>query len=154
MQFRQRISWFLGTGLGVGLIPIMPGTVGSLWGPPLVWTLQAAAIPAWTYAAIALLVFLIGIPICTSTARQLGSPDPGAVVFDEIAAFPLVFAVTPVTLHSAVLGFVWFRVFDVWKPWPVRRAERLHGGLGIMLDDQVAAVYAALALWLTLKIWP
>ncbi|MEO1998846.1 MAG: phosphatidylglycerophosphatase A [Planctomycetaceae bacterium] len=154
MQFRQRISWFLGTGLGVGLMPIMPGTVGSLWGPPLVWTLQAATFPAWTYAGIALMIFLLGIPICTSAARQLGSPDPGAVVFDEIAAFPLVFAVTPVTLQSAVVGFVWFRVFDVWKPWPARRAERLHGGLGIMLDDQVAAVYAALALWLTLKFWP
>jgi phosphatidylglycerophosphatase A len=143
----------LGTGLGVGMAPIMPGTLGSLWGPPLVWILQAAPLPALVHALIAVAIFLVGIPICARVARQLGTHDPGAVVFDEIAAFPLVFAVTEVTVKSAVLGFVWFRLFDILKPWPARRAERFDGGLGIMLDDQVAAVYASLMLWLTLQVW-
>lgn len=153
MQVRQRIVWMLGTGLGVGMAPIMPGTLGSLWGPPLVWMIQAAELSTPIYASIAVAIFLVGIPICSRVAQQLGAHDPGCVVFDEIAAFPLVFAVTPMTVKSAVLGFVWFRVFDVLKPWPAGRAERFEGGLGIMLDDQVAAVYAALMLWLTLWVW-
>ena len=74
--------------------------------------------------------------------------DPGQVVFDEIAAFSVVFLFVPISLRSAILGFLLFRLFDVWKPWPARRLERLPGGLGIMADDFAAAVYAAGGLWL------
>lgn len=71
------------------------------------------------------------------------------MVFDEIAAFPLVFAAVPVNGPTALLGFAWFRLFDIWKPWPASRLDKLHGGLGIMADDAAAGVYAGIALCLT-----
>jgi phosphatidylglycerophosphatase A len=124
----------------------VPGTVGSLAGLPLVWGIQHVGFPlAEPFAAVVL--FLVGIPICSAGARLLGAKDPGAVVFDEIAAFPVLFLGMPLNLATGVVGFVLFRVFDVLKPWPVRRLERLPGGLGIMADDFAAAVYGAAGLW-------
>ena len=96
----------------------------------------------------AAILFLVGIPICAAGARLLGTKDPGAVVFDEIAAFSVLFLFVPFTLWTAVAGFVLFRLFDIWKPWPARRLERLPGGLGIMADDFVAGFYASGCLWL------
>jgi phosphatidylglycerophosphatase A len=96
-------------------------------------------------------VFLIGIPICAGGARLLGLKDPGAVVFDEIAAFSVVFLFVPFTWWTTVAGFLMFRLFDIWKPWPARRLERLPGGLGIMADDFVAGFYASACLWLLVR---
>jgi phosphatidylglycerophosphatase A len=74
-------------------------------------------------------------------------------VYDEIAAIPLVFLSVPLTFSTAILGFLWFRVFDIAKPWPVHRLERIPGGLGIMIDDVAAALYAAIALWISMRLW-
>lgn len=136
----------LATGLGFGAAPKGPGTVGSLWGPPLAFGMQQAGLAGWTWAAGALLIAIVGVPICGRAAAILDKKDPGCVVFDEIAAFPLVFAWTEVTWETAILGFGLFRLFDIWKPQPIRRFERLPGGWGIMLDDLIAGMYAALAL--------
>jgi phosphatidylglycerophosphatase A len=141
----DRLILFLATGCGLGYASIAPGTVGSLAGLPLAWGLHQ--LPVWAQCAGAVLCFIVGIPICGSGARQLGLNDPGAVVFDEIAAFAVVFLLTPFSLLSAALGFVLFRVFDILKPWPARRLERLSGGLGIMADDFAAGVYSAAVLW-------
>jgi phosphatidylglycerophosphatase A len=143
----------LATGLGIGLVPVMPGTFGTLLGLPLAWVLDWSGWPKGIALAAIGVLFLLGIPLCGRAAHLLGRPDPGCVVFDEIAAFPLVFLLERITLTTAILGFVWFRIFDITKPWPVRRLERLHGGLGIMIDDVMAAIYAAIALWLTIKVW-
>ena len=137
----------------------MPGTFGSVLGLVLAWTLELSGWPIGLRIAAEAAVFLAGIPICGRAARLFGQTDPGSVVFDEIAAMPLVFLSVPLVfstslaLPAAVLGFVWFRVFDIAKPWPVRQLERAKGGLGIMIDDVGAAAYAAAALWLSLAIW-
>lgn len=150
----------LGTGLGVGFVPVMPGTFGSLLGLLLAWVVTGVS--GWPLAlqiAVDGVIFLAGIPICGRAARLIGRPDPGSVVYDEIAAMPLVFLSVPLVfstsraLPAAILGFAWFRLFDIIKPWPVHRLERIPGGLGIMIDDVAAAAYAALALWLSLKAW-
>ncbi|MCA9074871.1 MAG: phosphatidylglycerophosphatase A [Planctomycetaceae bacterium] len=138
----DRVTMLLATGLGFGYSPWAPGTVGSLWGPILVWWMQSAGLTGVGWFVTSLIIALIGVPICKRAASILGVKDPGSVVWDEIAAFPLVFAFTQVTPATAFLGFVCFRVFDIAKPWPIRRFERLPGGWGIMADDLVAAVFA------------
>ena len=141
----DRLILLLATGFGLGYVPFAPGTFGSLAGLPLAWGLHF--LPVWGQVLAAVSCFLVGIPICARGARRLGSKDPGAVVFDEIAAFAVLFIGAGCNLVSAVVGFVLFRLLDVIKPWPARRLERLPGGLGIMADDFAAAVYAAAALW-------
>lgn len=141
------LTW--ATGLGFGYAPKAPGTAGSLLGPPLVWAWHSLQLPtAAGFAAFAVLI-VFGIWVCHQAGQYFGRVDPGAVVFDEIAAFPVVFFAIPLTPTTAVAGFLWFRLFDVWKPWPIHRLEKLPGGLGVMADDQAAAIYAAAALWLT-----
>ena len=146
----DRLVLMLATGCGFGYSKYAPGTVGSLWGPPMMWAWQALGLhPAFT-AAFFVVMAAIGIPICRKAADLMHSKDPGGVVFDEIVAFIVVFAFVPVTWVSAVIGFLWFRLFDILKPWPVRELDRLPGGIGIMADDLAAGVYAAGALWVTM----
>jgi phosphatidylglycerophosphatase A len=149
----DRTALVLATGLGIGMVPVMPGTFGTLLGLPLAWALNKSGWPLPIELLAMAAIFLAGIPICDRAARLFGKKDPGCVVFDEIAAVPLVFLLEGITFSTAILGFIWFRIFDIAKPWPVRRLERLPGGLGIMIDDVMAAVYAGLALWLTMKGW-
>lgn len=139
---------WLATGLGLGLSPFAPGTVGSLWGLPLSWAL-ATWCPVWVQLTVTAVLIALGVPLCTRAAQQLGGKkDPGAIVWDEIASFPLVFvghgSLSPATL---ALGFLLHRLFDVTKPPPARQLERLPTGLGIMADDVAAALYANAALW-------
>lgn len=149
----DRIILALATGMGVGLIPVMPGTFGSLWGPLYVWGLRSLSLsPVWG-ALLSLAVIVLGIPICDRASTLLGRKDPGAVVYDEIAAFPLVFAAVPLTPANALAGFVCFRVCDMTKPWPIRTLEKVPGGTGVMLDDLLAAAYAALLLWGGSRFW-
>jgi phosphatidylglycerophosphatase A len=137
----------------------MPGTFGSLLGLLLAWILGVSGWPIGLRVAAEAVIFLMGIPICGRAARVFGQADPGSVVYDEIAAMPIVFLSVPLAfttslaLPAAVLGFLLFRVFDIAKPWPIHRLERTKGGLGIMIDDVAAAIYAAIALWLSLKVW-
>ncbi len=152
-SFWDRTALVLATGLGIGMVPVMPGTFGTLWGLPLAWGLNRAGWPLPIELAAITAIFLAGIPLCDRAARLFGKKDPGCVVFDEIAALPVVFLLVRITFSTAILGFIWFRIFDIAKPWPVRRLERLPGGLGIMIDDVVAAIYAGIALWLTVKAW-
>ena len=137
----------IATGLGVGLAPVAPGTWGSLWGLPLVYGMQAALLSPATYAAASLALILLGVAACNAATRHFGRKDPPQVVIDEIAAFPLVFAATDFDWLTAVLGFVRFRILDVWKPWPIRRLARLPGGWGVMADDLLAGVLAGAMLW-------
>ncbi len=158
MQLRSHSLWdqtvlILATGLGIGFVPFMPGTFGTLLGLPLAWAVECHGWPPPVQIAALAAIFLAGIPLCDRAARLFGKKDPGSVVFDEIAALPVVFLLVRMTFSTAILGFVWFRIFDIAKPWPVRRLERFPGGLGIMIDDVAAAIYAAVALWLSLKIW-
>ncbi|MEY3176366.1 MAG: Phosphatidylglycerophosphatase [Planctomycetota bacterium] len=143
---RQRLLLFVAEGFGFGRTPIAPGTFGSLPGVSLMWLLQnfeAGPLPCLTVWAIC---FACGIPICRRAAELRGKHDPGNVVWDEITAFPLLATVAQPGWEGLLLGFILFRIFDIAKPWPVHRLERLPGGLGIMADDQAAGLWAGLIL--------
>jgi len=91
-------------------------------------------------------LFLVGIWAGTTAERYFGGIDPGPIVIDEVVGMLITLAFIPVGLSGALVGFFMFRVFDVIKPYPAGRLERLHGGLGVMADDAMAAVYANLSL--------
>ncbi len=150
LNLLDRLAWLYATGCGIGMAPKAPGTFGSLLGPLLVWGWQSLERPRHESVIVSLVGVLLGVGAAQRTARHYGLSDPGCVVCDEIAAFAIVFALTPVTWTTAVIGFVWFRVFDIAKPWPINRLERLPGGWGIMADDLLAGVFAAAALQGTL----
>ena len=135
----------LAFGFGTGLAPVAPGTVGSLVGVLLAWlTLDLGLM---TQIACAVAISVAGIWICGESARRLGIHDHGGIVWDEIAGMYVVLIVAPTTVWAWILAFGLFRAFDIVKPWPIRDLDhRLHGGVGIMLDDLVAALYAALLL--------
>ena len=151
-QAWRRISRLLATGLGVGFIPVMPGTFGSLWGLPLVWLLQRlCGVGTVAFAICALVILLLAVAVCHRARLDFEGHDPKQIVFDEIAAFPVVFLFVPIDWMTAIWGFVWFRLFDIVKPWPIKRLEKLPGGLGITIDDFVAGVYAAAALMFSVQ---
>ena len=150
-------AWAAGTFFGTGLIKPGPGTWGSLAATAL-WYLAARAVhPTTTNLAIATGVAaaaatLIGIAAGSIIERESGSEDPGFVVIDEVAGQWIALAACPVEIRHALLAFALFRLFDIVKPWPARQLERLHGGLGIMMDDVAAGVYALLA-GLVVRVW-
>lgn len=143
---RAHPAHFLALGFGIGLVPRAPGTFATLAAFPFYWAL--AGLPAAAYWLLVGLGFLAGVWACARTARALAEPDPGSVVWDEIVAFLTVLPFAPVGLWGALTAFGLFRLFDIVKPFPITWLERrLGGGLGIMLDDLLAALYAILCLW-------
>ena len=135
----------LAFGLGIGLSPVAPGTLGSLLGVALAWI--SLDLPLELRLIVAIVLIMSGIWLCGESARRIGVYDHPGIVWDEIAGIYLVLLVTPSSIIAWTLGFGLFRLFDVWKPWPIRDLDhRLKGGLGIMLDDFVAALYTALLL--------
>ena len=92
---------------------------------------------------------MLGVYLCGKTNRDFGTDDHPAAVWDEIATFPIVMIVIPLTWYYLLLGFLLFRIFDIWKPWPIRWIDKnIHGGIGVMLDDVLAAVFAWVLLYL------
>jgi len=137
---------FLALGFGTGLAPAAPGTVGTALAFPLYAVLAYWLPTGWVMAAIGAF-FVLGIWACARTGRDLGVADHGAMNWDEIVAFLAVIAFTPPAILWYAAAFVLFRVFDVAKPPPIRHVERsVKGGLGVMLDDVVAAFYTLLVL--------
>ena len=135
----------LAFGFGTGLSPVAPGTAGSLLGVLLAWLTRDAGLMA--QIEIALVMTVVGIWICGESAKRLGIHDHGGIVWDEIVGMYIVLIVTPLGLLPWILAFALFRAFDIVKPWPIRDLDhRIKGGAGIMLDDLVAALYAALTL--------
>jgi phosphatidylglycerophosphatase A len=134
-------TWF-----GVGFLPITPGSWGSLAALPCAWAITNL----WGItglSATAAIAFVIGWWAVATVAKASAVEDPGAIVIDEVAAQWLVLLAAPPAPLPYALGFLLFRIFDIWKPWPVRWADRhVKGGLGIMLDDLFAAVYALFLL--------
>jgi phosphatidylglycerophosphatase A len=148
-----RLAVFIATVGYCGYFPIAPGTVGSAAGLVvylLVWWTQSPVVEGLLIVA----VYAIGIWAGTAAERYFGGIDPGPVVIDEVLGMLITLAFMPVGLWTALAGFVLFRIFDVIKPFPAGRFERLHGGLGVMSDDAMAAVYANLSLRLTVYLFP
>ncbi|WP_006786373.1 phosphatidylglycerophosphatase A [Thiorhodospira sibirica] len=138
---------FIAQGFGTGRVPKAPGTVGTLPGVFLFWLM--ADLPLWWYLGITLVLFALGVWICELAARQLGRDDPPSVVWDEIVGYLIAMIAAPSGWEWMVVGFMLFRLFDIWKPWPIRWIDRrVHGGMGIMLDDVLAGIAAAAVLHL------
>jgi phosphatidylglycerophosphatase A len=137
----MRPSHFLGFGFGSGLIPLMPGTMGSLVAIPLI--LLMSYLPLAAYVIVTILAAIIGIFICQKVSDDLGVHDHGSIVWDEIAGMMIVFIAVPVSWHSVLIGFALFRFFDILKPWPISFLDKnVHGGWGIMVDDLLAGVFS------------
>jgi phosphatidylglycerophosphatase A len=144
---KPHISILLATWFGLGNLPKAPGTWGSLGGTAL------AIFMAWLnyrYRVTAVLISVVGVIVANRAARYAQVEDPQLVVIDEVSGqlltYYLFFWVLPLNWKTWLLGFILFRIFDIWKPFPARQLERLPGGWGIMADDWMAGIYAAIVL--------
>jgi len=135
----------LAFGFGSGAVPKAPGTAGTA-----VAVLIFLALPPLSpllYGALLLITFLLGIWLCGKTADDLGVHDHGGIVWDEFVGYWITMFMAPVGWQWAILGFVLFRILDIFKPWPIKWVDKeLKGGLGIMLDDGLAGIMAALCI--------
>lgn len=131
--------WF-----GCGHLPLAPGTWGTLGAIPLYLLVRPLGLAA--VAATALAVTLVGLWAAGDVERRLGNKDPQIVCIDEVAGVFVTWLAAPPTWAGLITGVVLFRIFDQWKPWPARAAERLGGGAGVMLDDVVAGMWGAALL--------
>jgi phosphatidylglycerophosphatase A len=158
------VRLWIAQGFGVGRIPFAPGTFGSLVG--LVWFgLLLATGNLWSFLSGTLLGLFLSVWLCGFAEKILGEKDPGSVVLDEIAAMPVCFGswIAVQCWHSRTFPkielsfikshwllfvgvFVAFRLFDIWKPWPVRQSQALPGGWGVTIDDVLAAIYVSLSV--------
>lgn len=133
----------IATGFGAGLLRPGPGTWGTLVGLPLAWLL--AQLPLAMASMLLLTLAVLGIGICGAAGRRLGVSDHGGIVYDEIIGLCVTLLLFPFDWVTVLIGFLAFRLFDIFKPWPASWADReLHGGLGVMVDDLIAGLYAAL----------
>jgi phosphatidylglycerophosphatase A len=143
---------FLAFGFGTGTVPWAPGTFGTLAALP-VYILIMDLSP-WLYALVTLMIILAAIIICHITAKDLGVHDYPGIVLDEIAGYLVTMLWVPAGWIWIVFGFVLFRLFDIWKPWPIRWVDRwVKGGFGIVLDDLLAGVYAWVIMQLLANYW-
>lgn len=139
---------FLALGFGSGLIKPAPGTWGTLAAIPLYGLLMISVDPALpVYLLVVLAALGFGVYLCGRTATDVGVHDHSAIVWDEFVGFFIAMTAVDLTLINVVLGFALFRLFDIWKPWPIRALDQsVHGGLGIMIDDVIAGVFACAVL--------
>jgi len=148
-----RLAVLIATAAYTGYFPVAPGTIGSAVGLlvyVLVWWTQSPVVEVALIAGL----FAAGVWAGTVAERFFGGIDPGPVVIDEVVGMLITLAFIPVGWSAAVVGFLLFRVFDIIKPYPAGRFEQLHGGLGVMADDAMAAVYANLSLRLLMWLLP
>jgi phosphatidylglycerophosphatase A len=148
----DRVAYALATGLGAGFVPIAPGTVGALEGVAIYLAVHALnlgqASSVFVLTIMNVLLFAVGVWASNRTCAMTGLKDPHLIVIDEVSG--QLIALTPLALipslsiRAVLLGFLLFRLFDIFKPYPIRKLERLPGGMGVMADDALAGVYAAL----------
>ena len=152
MSFDWLILLFA-TGFGLGWLPWAPGTFGSLLGLPIAWWLHRYACSQQLLATVCLLG--IALFICQLAAPLLGGGDPSSIVADEYLIFPMVTLGFAMRRHPALLvvAFALFRFFDGLKPWPIGPIETIGQGMGIVLDDVMAALYAWVVLALLRRLW-
>lgn len=136
---------FLAFGLGSGAAPYAPGTFGTAMAVGLYCLLPPMSVLA--YVAFLLVTTLLGVYLCDKTSKDLGVHDHGGIVWDEFVGYWITMFLAPSGWIWIVLGFAFFRLFDIWKPWPIKWIDKeVHGGVGIMLDDVLAGIMAALCI--------
>jgi phosphatidylglycerophosphatase A len=148
---QHSLSVWIATSLGAGYFPVAPGTAGSVVGLALVIALRQSSLGAiglgLSLAAMAAVVFALGVWSAGKAEKAFGRVDPGQVVIDEVLGQIITFIATPrISRVGLIAGFILFRIFDIIKPFPAGRAERFPGGWGIMLDDVVAGFYSLIVL--------
>lgn len=156
-RLTMRNPWhLLATGFGSGLIPFMPGTMGSIAAIPFWWLMMMTFLPWQLYSLLVMLGISLGVYLCHQTAKDMGVHDHGSIVWDEFIGMWITLMALPTNDWQWVaVGFVLFRIFDIWKPWPIRWFDRnVHGGMGIMVDDIVAGIVAAGLLYVIGHHWP
>jgi phosphatidylglycerophosphatase A len=140
---------FLAFGFGSGLAKKMPGTMGTVAAIPVY--LLLVQVNNGLYGVLTLLLTVVGIWICESAANKLGEHDFGGIVWDEIAGFLITMSLVSFSWIAVIEGFILFRIFDIFKPWPIKWVDqKVAGGFGIMLDDVLAGVAAAIILYFVL----
>lgn len=144
LQWGKRAVLFAATGFGVGRAPIAPGTFGTLVG--ILFYVAASWLTPLYYVVVVLALFIVGMWLCEIAETELGEHDHPSIVWDEIVGFLITMFLAPPGWRWIVLGFLLFRLFDIWKPFPIQHLERVPGGLGAMADDALAGVYACLVL--------
>jgi phosphatidylglycerophosphatase A len=138
---RLLASWF-----GSGFLPGAPGTWGSLAALPFAWLIVTYG-GAWPLFVAANILFCIGWIVAHVAIRNQGDHDPGWIVVDEVVGQWITLCALPLNVFAYAMGFALFRLFDIWKPWPIRAVERrCGGGFGIMIDDVLAAIYALIVV--------
>lgn len=155
---RTAWAWLTGTFLGIGLLPGGPGTWAALATVTIWYSVASVAHPGSGWLTIGTLiavvsVTLIGIPAASTVEKESGRQDPGHVVIDEVAGQLTALLFVPLEAWHVVLAFALFRFFDILKPPPVHQLERLHGGLGIMVDDLGAGIYALIVALIVHHWW-
>lgn len=152
LLMRNDIVLFLAQGFGTGRVPRAPGTAGTL--PGVALYLVFAGLPLIAYVGIVAVLFLIGVALCERAARLLDDPDPPSVVWDEIVGVMIAMIGIAPSVATVIAGFLAFRLFDIWKPWPIGWVDRrVPGGLGIMLDDVIAGLMALVLMHLGQALW-
>jgi phosphatidylglycerophosphatase A len=146
-------GWVLFAAFGpCGFSPVAPGTAGTLGAVPLYWALSHLGWPA--YLAVTAALLILGVPAAGRAGRYWGVVDASPIVIDEVVGYLLTMALVPFSWTAAAIGFALFRLFDIWKPWPVSALDRMKSGLGVMLDDVGAGVYGWVALQVLLRLFP
>lgn len=145
---------FFALGFGSGLARKAPGTFGTLIGLPLFYLISNEALS--NQLIVIATLFMIGVYFCDHTGKTLGVSDHGSIVWDEIVAMMLVLTIAPNQWGWWFVAFLLFRLFDIWKPFPIRQCDaKIKGGFGVMFDDLLAAIYAMISmkalLWLTMQ---
>jgi len=141
-----RLAVFVCTFGYIGYAPFAPGTVGSAAGVVLYVLMRSAGIPPAADLAVIVVLFVAGVWSGTEAERYFGTTDPGPGVIDEVAGMLITLYLLPPTWPVMIAAFFVFRALDVFKPWPANRFERFHGGVGMMADDAMAAVYGNLIM--------
>jgi len=148
----RHIHYFLATAIWSGYVPKAPGTAGSAVGMLLAWFFLSHDSAALLIATA--ICFFVGWWSSDVVEKDLGMEDPSIVVIDEVAGMWLSLLLVPANFILYLLAFGLFRLFDIWKPWPIDSLQHLHGGLGIMLDDMLAGLYAFLVMQILLYFLP
>jgi phosphatidylglycerophosphatase A len=136
---------FIAFGFGSGLAPTAPGTVGTIVGIPFFLLMTSLSLAS--YLVLTLLLFLFGVWVCSQSSKMLGVHDHGGIVWDEIVGYLVTMIAAPPGWGWVAMGFILFRIFDIFKPWPISYLDKhVSGGMGIMIDDVFAGIYALLVL--------